>query len=864
MELINNVISFEGRRGTGKTSAMLSFRESLSEYKMSFREKYSYEGGIRFFVIDYIDASKLEQGEQLLELVLANMFSKLRETDRMRHAQEYGKYQNNELYRLFDEVYGSILNIKGSRGNYQDESPLRALTQLSNSQILQKNIKRLIKCYLEYMNMEQCGYVEKRESYLVITIDDLDMHFQEKGGSPFDMLETLHRYLMIPGVVILLSYNSEELYLGCEKHFADIYHNKYGQLEKSKIEHQIEHIQRLTKEYLKKVLPIHTRIHMISWKKKDYDEDRIIKVRLTKEEIAEYLNSFTPYVKKEEDEGVLLTPKQLLFFLKAENTGIYYDACGKKRHYAEVTGFRELAQNFSFYQQLADISDKNYRYKELLDELYFRFTQENLLTDDKKLFAKYLEVPIERRSKDILETIRECCEKREDGKNKELSQIEYTKDAEKSYSYGELLYGLYEASKNGWFNKELVWCILDSYTIMLTKYYEKMRDGESDFAKEKRNLQDIIGASVASSWSNLLLPKYEKTNKKRVTSIVELSSEKNQGEISYTIGEEQGFPCKYDETICCTRIIQDENGKFKSVEEEKKLSKGQSENREEGKKIQYGLGAIKISREDQNTTFWEFTLSSSGAEEDLKKQLQQVEILCMFFSDVYHIENQTKIKKPGFAVIYEPGKIKEGVAPDSTQEPKFVIKYTDACFNIFNFVHNLFKGEGFFNKLHEGFEYEEYFLDLKTYTQKKAIAGTEWLQNKDVKTFLEQNSLYKEYKNWFDKTYGLAMPIYSFDMMYNLFKRQYKKSGSPKMVDNTKDVWANIKKVYNGIGKRLKEEDSFYFPNVETYSEGTYNTFFEKYNMCPFIDYVSKNDAELTELVSNLLGKVLKAIDREE
>lgn len=52
------------------------------------------------------------------------------------------------------------------------------------------------------------------------------------------MLETLHRYLMIPGVIIMLSYNYLDLYQGCEKHFYELFHKsqKMGDKEESYVQ----------------------------------------------------------------------------------------------------------------------------------------------------------------------------------------------------------------------------------------------------------------------------------------------------------------------------------------------------------------------------------------------------------------------------------------------------------------------------------------------------------------------------------------------------------------------------------------------------------------------------------------------------
>lgn len=85
---LENIISFQGRRGTGKTSAMLSvynelknFSACASEDEWRTLENDKVDKNVSFVAIDYIDASMLERGEDILELIIANMFSMLQEYD---------------------------------------------------------------------------------------------------------------------------------------------------------------------------------------------------------------------------------------------------------------------------------------------------------------------------------------------------------------------------------------------------------------------------------------------------------------------------------------------------------------------------------------------------------------------------------------------------------------------------------------------------------------------------------------------------------------------------------------------------------------------------------------------------------------
>ena len=78
----NNIITFVGRRGTGKSSAMQSFMHALlnntENPEREPREYTIYDNSrnpkpVQFIGIDWIDASLLEKGEDIFEVILAKM-----------------------------------------------------------------------------------------------------------------------------------------------------------------------------------------------------------------------------------------------------------------------------------------------------------------------------------------------------------------------------------------------------------------------------------------------------------------------------------------------------------------------------------------------------------------------------------------------------------------------------------------------------------------------------------------------------------------------------------------------------------------------------------------------------------------------
>ncbi len=892
------VISFVGRRGTGKTSAMMSVHNALKskeELKGFLSDKYIRDSS--FIVLDYIDVSTMEKGEDILEIVLANMFSLFLKREQQSQRTNTS-YESRELYRMFDEIYGSLISIKDMRGRKSDISPLSQLTQLSNSQVLKVKIEELIKKYLQYMEGDQEGYAPAKQKFLVITIDDLDMSFQNETEFPFEILETLHRYLMTTGVIILATYNFSDLCSGCEKHFMKIFSDRKGAL----ISNESGIVKHLTQEYLKKVLPMYNRVHLPSLKKSDYVDEVRPRIEMQPDEVKELFGGLKKNILKDDAKAsFILDPKKFVMLLRGSVAGLYYDVNGVKKHFVEPSQLRELVQTYTFFEQLnklkhsgkneednvrqrdvekgnnnkpeesaenedfcaifeqfnktkgsssneennirehdtekvyvdlekayvffeqlcklkrngkdgkanprqhddenedSDKQDYNVKnediiFKALLDNLYFEFAKSNLAGEEQELFEDFLKVPLERRSKDILMTLR--VKAKENLKASEMSCILYKSGAKESYSYGELIYGLYLASKNGWFKKQLVWCILDSYTIMLTKYYRHMKKTKdlSEKAKWKKKILDVLGMSVASSWSNCFVPK--------------LSIAASESEVEERNRLEYGVYDRENITQCFAAV-------------------------------KFGGGFVQ----------WDFELSEINKEISLKinkevclqKQLQLLEFMAMFFTNVKCRTEKGGVHQ-GFDIVYNGYEEDRGKwiyqSLDLNKGRSLRFKMTDGCFNIFNFVYNLLDSENFFRHLHENLKkaYKDYFKDID-------------MLDVSIDKFFEKNSMKAKYQDWFRRTQGFALPVYSFDMIYNLFKRQFQNLGLMPDSVYINDCWIYIKECFKEFGKLLEDEDKFYFStlsderindgnigNVEIDSNNKW--FFNAYNDSPFIHMI--------------------------
>lgn len=119
---------------------------------------------------------------------------------------------------------------------------------------LKKKLAELVEEYLNIVGDNQQRYMENSvKRILFIVIDDIDLNLDQD----FDILENIHRYMMIPNVVVLVAADFPQLLNLCRKHFINIYDPKVN-LTKVELDENAD----LAKDYLDKLLPIPKRIYI--------------------------------------------------------------------------------------------------------------------------------------------------------------------------------------------------------------------------------------------------------------------------------------------------------------------------------------------------------------------------------------------------------------------------------------------------------------------------------------------------------------------------------------------------------------------------------------------------------------------------
>lgn len=202
----NNIIAFTGERGTGKSSAMLTVANALIKYPLIKSElvdvlpKDDFEA--HFESLHTIDPSKFEKHQNIIEVILAELFEKF-QTQIKDASNQYNDNDKRTVLKAFQDVYQCLKVISnGNQTKKFEGDALETLAKLADATKLEKNIQNLIKEYLKFIHPDKA----QGQSILIIPIDDFDLNVKHAG----EMAEQIRKYLMIPQVMVLMAINLEQ------------------------------------------------------------------------------------------------------------------------------------------------------------------------------------------------------------------------------------------------------------------------------------------------------------------------------------------------------------------------------------------------------------------------------------------------------------------------------------------------------------------------------------------------------------------------------------------------------------------------------------------------------------------------------
>lgn len=846
---VHNIVPIIGRRGSGKSSILHSVAgilqdgvrlDSESDFWLGEYSTSRNDGkfrGIRFFVTESIDGSLLEHNEDIFPTILVQMKKMLpplsvsgRE-DGKRAEGQYGgsRYQLRELHKELEKLFDNARQMEANActSYRRDETTaLSSMNQLSSSLRLRQDFRELLMKFLDYCaSIQNPGYYpfgrvqsesySRENCYLVIPIDDLDLNIPHG----YEMLEKLHRYMMLPNVIILLAFDQKQFKRLCENEFY-----KMIPTFDSRMNAAARNIEELARQYLEKVMPLSQRTYVPSL---DTRTEVMVKVE----------NESWPNTPGEAgaDSDEWFLPKYLVFRLIFEKLGMRMDTDGEKRHFFErrtlrnyvnlvnlldrmslpfqneggQASFREDVYRHNhqvFLQEIeqgmasAWLSDAPVLSQYRVDSATTTSTFTHRTISSKELFDQITEVahPVPRAFRNFFFSVsREGKESKVGSTMHDLANsLDYY-----GFSYGEILHIIYHYGRISNDNKRLVHSLLAYYSLVLNQCYLDLRqqkgeqpDGtprnEDNYKNLCNKFLQLMNGSVSGSWANAMVP------------VVWLSDK------YYGSG---------------LRRVNDMRGAFSIDAGDIRSFFGDKQNMKEEEKIGAFFRAVVVT--------------------GMLFDRPRYKLPELFQFESIDKNNEWYSYFTTLAEIHKTSSI--GSTPNS---PSF---------------RPIIKGKGtfgFLNFVSTAFQFNDYLEKILKYTENyiKNNSGLFALQKKkglDKKITAARTKIEKEFQKWDEDYFGFALPVYDIDVCYNLIKRLLQdRYGKPDYIGNggriipdsdTPDLFDSYLEIYQSIADQLRKNDNAYLAkcnlkecSVSLGTEGPRPFYADAFRKCPFIKWL--------------------------
>jgi hypothetical protein len=362
----NNIIVFDGGRGTGKTSCMLSMANMLtSENHEIICQGAKYVARTKFHTIPMIDPSFFDEEHNILSLFIARLYSVFQEKEETGCPSDgKGNQYRNDLMKMFVKVQQ---NLRSMFGDKKVKDGMEYLVDVAASVDIKENIRKLVDLYLKY-----CG---SEDGILLLLIDDIDID----SVHAYEMCEQLRKYFMQPNIITLMSMKIEQLAGIIQRQFTEEYlivDDRYSFRRYSRVTiDERNEISERAERYLAKLLPAHQRIYMPL--------------------PSEYMDAVPVFSDNEKwgynlSDGIKI--KQVipeLIFLKTRF--LFYNSA-KRVSYIVPRNLRDMRQMFKLLLQMKDYAESgevtpNYYNKEMFRQYFYNDWCDINLTEEYKDYA---------------------------------------------------------------------------------------------------------------------------------------------------------------------------------------------------------------------------------------------------------------------------------------------------------------------------------------------------------------------------------------------------------------------------------------------------------------------------------------------
>ena len=843
---IPTMVSFIGSRGTGKTSAMLTVLRQLQTLQCCKESDGSLQplASASFICLEPIDAGILQSGEDIVAIVLARMFNYLQQSTNGNNLRARYQEELRSLYREFDKLYQNLCRLRKGGGHFlEGESALRGLQNLASSHSTAREFKDLVSHLLTYIKtLNGCD----KDQYLVIALDDIDMYGEDTSQNCYTLLEEIFDYLSFPGIIVLTTYNENLLKRNCSNHLRVKFFEGKKNADCSSTERT--EVKTLVQQFLEKLIIEEYRIYMPTLTRVDVSNQAGMSVRFDKTKEPELCAMFEDCTKQ--DNEIIAPIKNFLLRIISDRTHVYFDSRGQKRHFFEPYNLRDLSVFWRVLDALEtptgkDDADREMAYannrRKLFNYTMNPFASEKLEEGESEYLAKLSQYPLERQERELIDDIRHRCQNQQN--NKALRSF---LEGRLQHNYGELLHCLYYATRlqEDGMSKELIYCILSSYSFTLNQlyYFPDFKTG----GESREIFTRFVGSSIAGMWANDMLPKVRRNTVERGPTFYPIGSASFQASVFFGWEIDDGVAYELFDVLSGRQP----QGATNSYQQANEFIQA------------FEISGMFFTNIPEEGLKLEFDWSSSVADIQrgrrlVSKQAQEIYFNALNFS-VNSLDwqkcfdNSTKelIEMLRRSVMTLGTSIHEELCvntPSKDENDRFILEGNRWA------------------TLRELMEIYQKITNREGQTILKDLSQAGYINSvrKDIDTILDKAeeriqtySLRNEFEDW-AKDGVLALPLQNFDMMYNMIKRlanaNFYGQGLPESLEDD-GFFDAFNKLFKSIGSQLGKQDNFYANNG---SESV--SFRDAYKSFPFYKHFVDNPSVQ---LKKMFTEVIKAMVR--
>lgn len=241
LESSNNIIVFDGERGSGKTSCMMSVVNMLTDRDHAkICGNYHYAANTQFDTIQMIEPAFFDKEHNILKLFIARLYRAFQDLE----AQPTKMSLDSQCARMLNQKFVEVQRkLRSMFSEERNEEGLEYLVNMATAVDLKEDIKELVELYLRYH--------DKERGVLLLMVDDIDLNDE----FAYEMAEQLRKYFIQPNMIVMMSMKVRQLFGILQRDYRKAYGSQRTKGEDIEIAERSE-------RYLAKLLPAHQRIYM--------------------------------------------------------------------------------------------------------------------------------------------------------------------------------------------------------------------------------------------------------------------------------------------------------------------------------------------------------------------------------------------------------------------------------------------------------------------------------------------------------------------------------------------------------------------------------------------------------------------------